>query len=331
MKLPEHNQYRVSVVIPTYNSASYIGRAIRSVQGQTYPAHEIIVVDDGSTDETESVLSEFGSAVKYIRQSNAGVSAARNAGIRAAQGDWIAFLDADDEWLPHKLQRQVELLQRHPDLSWVYSNFYHCDCADTPRRIAHVREVTRKLPENMEYFDSYLFSYLSGIYMWTGTVLVQRQPLLKAGLFKVGMLRGQDNDMWYRLAFRWPRVGYIREPLAVYHVCVPVSGTKVHNQSTHICRLVERNLKISAQHGRYKEFLPVASMTLEIWMREILVENRMGEIRYLLVRFGYLLPIRFRSEMWVRCTFGYLGNRLVDLVWFFTKQHQKKKTAWQMQ
>jgi len=330
MKLPEHNQYRVSVVIPTYNSAAYIGRAIRSVRCQTYPAHEIIVVDDGSTDDTESAVSEFAGEVRYIRQSNTGVSSARNNGIHAAEGEWIAFLDADDEWLPSKLQRQVELLQRHPDLYWVYANFYQCGCAGPPRRIAHVREVTGKLTEDTDYFDSYLSASLSGFYMWTGTVLVRRQALLDAGLFQVGMFKGEDNDMWYRLSYRWSKVGYILEPLSVYHVCNPACATRTCNQTSHMCRLVERNLKISAQHGRYKEFLPVASMTLEIWMREILAENRMGEIRYLLVRFGYLLPIRFRGEMWLRCTFGYLGNRLVNLVWFFTKKHQKKKTAWQM-
>ena len=324
MKNPDHSQYRISVVIPAYNSAEFIGRAIRSVQGQTYPAHEIIVVDDGSTDDTESIVSEFGSGVTYIRQSNAGAAAARNNGIHATEGEWIAFLDADDEWLGHKLQRQVELLQRHPDLTWVYANFYQCSCTGTPRRIAHVREVTRKLPEDTDYFDSYLSASLSGFYMWIGTVLVRRQALLDAGLFKVGLLKVEDNDMWYRLSYRWSQVGYIREPLSVYHVCIPTCVTRTYNQTFHMCRLVERNLKISAQYGRCEDFLSVASLTMEIWMREILAENRMGEIRYLLARFGYLLPIRFRSEMWVRCTFGYLGNRLVDLVWFFTK-HQEKK------
>lgn len=325
MNLPAHNPYQISVVIPAYNSADYIGRAIRSVQGQTYPAHEIIVVDDGSTDETEAAVSAFGEGVTYLRQSNAGAAAARNNGIHAAEGEWIAFLDADDEWLPHKLQSQVELLQRHPELTWVYANFYQCGCTGTPRRIAHVPEVTGKLPEDTDYFDSYLSANLSGFYMWIGTVLVRRQALLDAGLFKVGLLKVEDNDMWYRLSYRRSRVGYVCEPLSVYHVCIPTCVTRTYNQTFHMCRLVERNLKISAQHGRYEDFLPVASQTMEIWMREILVENRMGEIRYLLARFGYVLPIRFRSEMWVRCTFGCLGNRLVDLVWFFTKKHQEKK------
>jgi len=325
MNNPEDNQYRISVVIPTYNSAAYIGRAIRSVQGQTYPAHEIIVVDDGSTDETEAVVSVFGEVVRYIRQSNAGAASARNKGIHGAEGEWIAFLDADDEWLPTKLQRQVELLERHPELAWVYANFYQCSCAGTPRRIAHVREVTQKLPDDTEYFDSYLSASLSGFYMWIGTVLVRRQALLDVGLFKVGLLKVEDNDMWYRLSYRWRQVGYIREPLSVYHVCIPTSVTRTYNQTFHMCQLVERNLKISAVHNRYEEFLPVASMTLEIWMREILTEDRMGEIRYLLARFGYLLPIRFRSEMWVRSTFGYLGNKLVELIWFFQKKHQQKK------
>ncbi len=156
--------------------------------------------------------------------------------------------------------------------------------------------------------------------MWVGTVLVRREALIEAGLFQAGLFKVEDNDMWYRLSYHWPRVGYIREPLSIYHVCIPTSVTRTYNQTYHMCRLVNRNLKISARHNCYEKFLPVATMTLEIWMREILAENRMGEIRYLLSRFGDLLPIRFRGEMWVRSTFGELGNRLVSLVWRFTKR-----------
>jgi len=104
----------ISVVIPAYNAAGTIGRALDSVIAQTHPAREILVVDDGSTDRTAQVVSEYGGRVEYLYQDNAGPGAARNAGIRAAHGEWIAFLDADDEWLPHRLALQAELLQRDP-------------------------------------------------------------------------------------------------------------------------------------------------------------------------------------------------------------------------
>jgi glycosyltransferase involved in cell wall biosynthesis len=93
----------VSVVIPAYNAASVLPRAIESVLGQTSRPEEVIVVDDGSTDNTAQVATQYGPSITYIRQDNAGASAARNRGIAEATGEWIAFLDSDDEWLPPKL------------------------------------------------------------------------------------------------------------------------------------------------------------------------------------------------------------------------------------
>lgn len=112
---------QISVVIPTWNRASTLGRAVDSVLTQTRPVHEVIVVDDGSTDETENILAQF-STVKTIVQANAGVSAARNAGIRAANGDWIALLDSDDEWLPKKIEQQTQAIKDNP-----LTRICHCD------------------------------------------------------------------------------------------------------------------------------------------------------------------------------------------------------------
>jgi glycosyltransferase involved in cell wall biosynthesis len=107
----------VSVVIPAYNAVDTIGRALRSVYAQTYPqVLEVIVVDDGSTDGTGGLVKEAFPQVRYYYQENAGDAAAADRGARLAQGEYLAFLDADDEWLPHKLQRQIGLLQRHPGI-----------------------------------------------------------------------------------------------------------------------------------------------------------------------------------------------------------------------
>ena len=113
----------VSVVIPAYNACEYIGRAIESVLGQTRAADEIIVVDDGSTDGTGTQVKKFGERVRYIHQENSGPSASRNAGVLAAKSEWIAFLDADDEWLPKHLQLQTELLGRNNGLVWSTANY----------------------------------------------------------------------------------------------------------------------------------------------------------------------------------------------------------------
>src|SRR3990172_2985097 len=112
----------VSVVIPTYNSAQFIGEAVRSVLEQTYSHHEVIVVDDGSTDNSEDVLRLFGERIQYIHQENRGPSAARNGGIRLAKGDYICFLDADDLWLPGELEVQVSFMGCHKDVGLVLSD-----------------------------------------------------------------------------------------------------------------------------------------------------------------------------------------------------------------
>ncbi|MHC5139531.1 MAG: glycosyltransferase family 2 protein, partial [Planctomycetota bacterium] len=108
--MTETEKLTISAVIPAYNAAKYIARSIDSVLAQTHPVDEIVIVDDGSTDNTAAIIKDYGDKVRYIHQPNAGVSAARNTGIEAATGNWIAFLDADDEWLPEKIKRQVENL-----------------------------------------------------------------------------------------------------------------------------------------------------------------------------------------------------------------------------
>lgn len=110
---------KVTVIVPTYNRAHCISRAIDSVLGQTFTDYELLVVDDGSTDNTEQVLARYGEQVTLIRQANQGASAARNRGISHARGEFVAFLDSDDEWRPEKLARQVAWLEAQPDVGFV--------------------------------------------------------------------------------------------------------------------------------------------------------------------------------------------------------------------
>ena len=118
---------RVSVIIPAYNGDRYISAAIDSVLAQTYGKYEIIVVDDGSTDNTSEVIKQYGDRVNYLSQSNQGVAASRNLGLAAARGEYIAFLDQDDVFLPHKLSTQVALLDRDSALGIVNSGWQIVD------------------------------------------------------------------------------------------------------------------------------------------------------------------------------------------------------------
>ena len=110
----------VSIIIPAYNTAPTLPRAIDSVLGQTFSDYEILVVDDGSKDDVNAAVAPYGERVRLIRQNNAGASAARNNGARHARGRYLAFLDADDYWLPGKLSRVAEEFEKHPDTGMVY-------------------------------------------------------------------------------------------------------------------------------------------------------------------------------------------------------------------
>lgn len=117
------HEFRVSVIIPTYNYGRFLAESIDSVLAQTLPAHEVIVVDDGSTDDTPAVAARFGGRIVYHRQANRGVSAARNLGIDRATGDWLAFLDADDMWEPVKLERVASVCRSQPRPAFVFTDF----------------------------------------------------------------------------------------------------------------------------------------------------------------------------------------------------------------
>ncbi len=123
---------RVSVIIPVYNGAATISRALASVFAQTFPAFEIVVVDDGSTDDTPAVLASYGDRIHVVTQSNRGPSAARNAGIRASQGEYVAFIDDDDEWMPEKLARCAAVLDQDLNCVLAYTGAFKVDLAGRP-------------------------------------------------------------------------------------------------------------------------------------------------------------------------------------------------------
>ena len=198
----------VSVVIPTYNRAHMIGDTLNSVLAQTYRNFEIIVVDDGSTDNTPEVLTYYGSPVHYVRCENRGKSAARNTGIRVARGDYIAFLDSDDLWLPNKLQAQMDVFDEQPDLKWVYSDCYMFDGqtgADICTWSSHSRLYAGNIFELL-FQNNFIAS---------PTPVFRRQVFGEVGYFDETLQRHQpeDADMWLRTAAKFP-IGLVSRPLA---------------------------------------------------------------------------------------------------------------------
>lgn len=199
---------RVSVVIPSYNHERFLGQAIDSVLAQTFPAHEIIVVDDGSQDQTTEVLRNYATRVHAIRQVNSGVSRARNAGIALASGDLITFLDADDVWLPRKLERQVACLQAHPGAGLV-----HCGVEDIDEGGRPLTQILCGLEENVA---TELLLFRRPVILGGGSgVMIPRRVLDRIGVFDPALSTSADWDLYFRIARNYP-VCFIPEVLLQY-------------------------------------------------------------------------------------------------------------------
>ncbi len=194
----------VSVIIPTFNRAWCLKEAVDSVLAQDYPAMEIIVVDDGSTDDTPAILKSYGSALRVIRQPNSGVSAARNTGIRAARGRWIALLDSDDIWLPAKLAVQMRYLQARPRLRI---------CQTEEIWIRNDRRVNPAAKHAKA--EGMIFEKCLPLCLVSPSAVVIHAGLLKeVGLFDEDLPACEDYDMWLRISCRHP-IGLVPEPLTV--------------------------------------------------------------------------------------------------------------------
>lgn len=184
----------VSAVIPAYNAAAFVERAIDSVLAQTYPNIEIIVINDGSTDNTLKVLERYRLKIILINQPNRGTRHARNQGIRAAQGEWIAYLDADDYWLPEKIERQVNWMQNHPKVGF---------CSTRTRVESAEGEYlsTWKHPSVKRSTLHTLFETNAAIAGGASGVTVRSDLQGKVGLFDESLASNEDVDMWMRLAY----------------------------------------------------------------------------------------------------------------------------------
>jgi glycosyltransferase involved in cell wall biosynthesis len=217
----------VSVIMPTYNCGHFIEEAIESILKQTVQDVEIIVVDDGSTDDTEAVLRPYveRGAVRYVRQRNQGPSAARNRGIELATGRYLAFLDSDDSFLPRSLERRIGFLDRHPEVSAVFSDLYIHRTAGVPATGAHYAEecgfprcaaatITASSGDEIVFGDRFLAPFVEHrIGMWPGVLMVRAEAAIR---YRGEFDPGEVPDYAYRL-FKNRAVGFIAEPLFNYN------------------------------------------------------------------------------------------------------------------
>lgn len=202
---------RVSVVMPSYNSAAWLDRTLASIMQQTYQDFEVVVADDGSKDNTREVVARYGPKVKYLHQQNAGVSAARNLALSGASGEFIAHMDSDDLWYPTKLAKQVEYLDAHPECGVVHTE---CAIIDDDDRIVHPRfnhDTHRFVPQGQ-----CLMVLLKLCHIQVSSVLERRTVLERVGPFDRRIPAAEDYLRWIIAAMEGFGFGYIEEPLAMY-------------------------------------------------------------------------------------------------------------------
>lgn len=238
----------VSVVIPTYNRAALLPEAIDSVLGQTYRDFEIIVVDDGSTDDTRRVLGKYHGGIRQLSQSNRGEGAARNAGIAAAVGDYVAFLDSDDIWLNMKLEEQMRKLHLSVGIRWVYCDAFTFDGLSGER----LHNIGDAVPQPDGFIAQ---SLLMENFIPSPTPLVQRSLFGEVGGF-ANLELGADWDMWLRIAAKYP-VAYVDGALGGYRIHPGMISGKRDVSAT-----LEARLRVIR---RAVEFSPE---TYSPWMRQ---------------------------------------------------------------
>lgn len=213
----------ISVIIPAYNCGQYIAMAVSSALAQDYPNKEIIVVNDGSTDNTLEVLAHFGTSIVLVNQPNSGVAAARNLGMQTARGAFIALLDADDLWLPGKLRNQVNYLRAHPEVGAVYSAWR--EWRPNAQGTFTVPQLSRAEMEQdgIEAQDSgWLYNKLfQDSIIHTTTLLMRREIMEQVGAFDPALRRGQDYDYWFRMSRLAP----------IHKLCAVLSLYRIHPES----------------------------------------------------------------------------------------------------
>jgi hypothetical protein len=202
----------VSVIIPTYNTARYLSEALESVMDQTYKDIEVIVIDDGSTDDTREIVQLYrmrDRRIRYCLQDNSGPSAARNRGMREANGTYIAFLDADDLWMPRKIEKQIAILARNAHIGFVYCDNHFVD-RDRREITDYVRKI--KLVGGHMAYDLY-----NDFFLITSAVVMRASCCDTIGYFREDMLVGEDYEYFLKLAYRYPG-DVVREKLMVRRV-----------------------------------------------------------------------------------------------------------------
>lgn len=204
---------RVSIVIPVYNGSNYLREAIDSALAQTYPNIEIVVVNDGSTDDgaTEEIAKSYGEKIRYFSKENGGVSTALNMGIEVMGGEYFSWLSHDDIYEPNKIEIEIDAVRKKSEKVIVYSDYYFIDERSNKYKIINLPKVP----------SGGMRAYIVGSHMVHGcTLLIPREFLINSGGFSRLLKTTQDQDLFFRLAAHYPFI----------HLALPLVGARMHRQ-----------------------------------------------------------------------------------------------------
>ncbi len=203
----EHD-FHVTTVVTTYNRPEDTAIAIQSALDQSHSPHDVVVVDDGSKDNTrEFLLDRFGQSITYYYKENGGVSSARNFGVEKAEGPYVAFLDSDDKWLPHKLSQQVARFRARPELAMVLTGYHRVDRSGAILRTCNRRQ---EFPREGAIFDQ----VVKHPYLVPSTMMIKREAFLSIGSFNEGLRTAEDVEIFMRVAL-YGSIGFAYEPLTI--------------------------------------------------------------------------------------------------------------------
>jgi len=259
---------RYSVVIPVFNKEKYIKRTINSVLSQTYQDFEIIIIDDGSTDDSLDKVREFqDSRIRIIQQENQGVSAARNRGIKEANHDWIAFLDADDEWLPRFLEEINNLKINFPECQVAGTGYFQVNNGEI-----QVNKISCRInPGWAGYLNNFVASMAKGGPLSSSSFSASKQALYEVGLYPEGVTLSEDLSLYLKLAIDH-RIAYSYVPLAIYHLEAENRTWKgLDKTELYVVKLGKDLLKLPDINEEFKESLYEFLVGLELRRAKLLL------------------------------------------------------------
>jgi len=304
----------VSVIIPAYNAGSTISRAINSVLNQTLVPEEIIVVDDGSTDNMAETVKKYGGRVIYMRTEHLGPGAARNKALAKLKGDWVALLDSDDEWLPHKLEMQMKLFESNPDLHWSGANSFLA--AGKHHTLKCNQAKAEKMLAGKDFFENFLLA-LSNKYFLAhpSTLVIKRSVFDEVGFFNEELLRNEDSDMWCRIAFIYPKFGFIPEPLTIAHLDAQdplLVKIRIDNKGgIYFNKMIKNLFPVAEKYNCLSEYTTFARFFLRGTLIEAIFYGLKEEARNTVNQYKNLFPWYWRTGTYLLTIFPSLTVKLL--------------------